>query len=440
MGNITKGTSTPTLDSNSFIYYLSSSRQKPSKTLQAKLYEAIMKDDSTNIKALLAHQPVNEPLIVWDNTACKRQLSIQDQSILPIHLAAKHRREKSLHCLLESGADPKIRDSRGHTALHLLLLHWPTTYISGTDILTRHQRNLATTQKNAEDCLRILCEKGVQTDSEMDKNYKHSALHLALDAAASGAISILIENGANINDTNEFGKTALHTAAEHLNKEITETLITCGANINCTIPTYGKTALHLAVCTASSKAGTVLAADIDCIHLLLMNGAKVNSQDCEGRAAIHDACLGGRKEIVDLLLDYHADINTLTRLGQSPLFLFLQCRSNLRHTSLLNKLLNISYPLKLINNQGDLPTTLLLPEFQIQKDFLIRLSQSMLSLEDICKITIRRIYGEKNKQCLKKRLPAIVWNSLYNYQDYSQLWYIKSHDLNSHNVQQFWKI
>uniref|UniRef100_A0A8C8RA56 Ankyrin repeat domain 61 n=1 Tax=Pelusios castaneus TaxID=367368 RepID=A0A8C8RA56_9SAUR len=422
MGNIAKGSNTPTTNSDPFIYSFSSCGQRGCKPLHAKLYEAIMKDDSTNVKALLAHQPVNEPLIFWDNPTSRRPSSILPQSILPIHLAAKHRREKSLRCLLESGADPKIRDNRGYTALHLLLLHWPSVYITGIDVLTRLQRNLATTQSNAEECLRILCARGVQTDSVMDSNCKHSSLHLALRSGASRAVSILIEHGANIDDRDEFGKTALHTAAEHLNKEVTETLITCGANINCTLPIYGKTALQLAVCTASSKAGTVLAADIDCIRLLLINGAKVNTQDCEGRAAIHDACLGGRKEIIDLLLDYHADVNNLTRYGQSPLFLFLQHRSNLRCTSLLNKLLNFSYPLKLTNNQGDLPTGLLLQEFQMQKDFLIRLSKIMLSLQDICIITIRRLYGEKNKQCLKEQLPITVWNSLYDYQDYSQHW------------------
>ncbi|XP_039349399.1 ankyrin repeat domain-containing protein 61 isoform X2 [Mauremys reevesii] len=220
MGNITKGASTSTTESDPFTYSLSSCRRKGFKSLQAKLYEAIMKDDSTSIKALLAHQPVNEPLIVWDNCACRRSLSIQDRSILPIHLAAKHRREKSLRCLLESGADPKLRDNRGYTALHLLLLHWPNIYLTGTDILTRFQRNLGITQSNAEECLRILCEKEVQTDPEMDSNYKHSSLHLALHSGASRAISILIENGANIDDRDEFGKTALHTAAEHLNKEV----------------------------------------------------------------------------------------------------------------------------------------------------------------------------------------------------------------------------
>uniref|UniRef100_A0A7M4ECL6 Ankyrin repeat domain 61 n=1 Tax=Crocodylus porosus TaxID=8502 RepID=A0A7M4ECL6_CROPO len=422
MGNITKGASTPKTDSNPFIYTLSSLGQKAFNPLQAKLYEAIMKDNSTNVKALLAYHPVNEPITRYSTKYLCNFCSMQDPPILPIHLAAKYRKKKSLQCLLEAGADPKIRDNRGYTALHLLLLHWPNIYSTGTAILDRLQRNLATTQSNAEKCLRILCEKGAKINHEMGSYYKHSPLHLALYSGASQAISILIENGTNINETDEFGKTALHTAAELLNKEVTETLINCGANINCTVPTYGKTALQLAVCTASSKAGTVLAVDIDCIRLLLIKGAKVNTQDCEGCTVIHDACSGGRKEIVDLLLDYKADVNCLTSHGQSPLFLFLQHKSNMKRVPLLNKLLNLSYPLKLTNNHGDLPTGLLFPEYQREKEFLIRLSKTTLSLQDICKITVRRIYGEKNKHYLKKQLPVSMWNSLYTYQDFTQHW------------------
>lgn len=77
MGNITKGASTPKTDSNPFIYTLSSLGQKACNPLQAKLYEAIMKDDSTNVKALLAYHPVNEPITVWDNLMCSRPLSAQ---------------------------------------------------------------------------------------------------------------------------------------------------------------------------------------------------------------------------------------------------------------------------------------------------------------------------------------------------------------------------
>uniref|UniRef100_A0A8C3CXR5 Uncharacterized protein n=1 Tax=Cairina moschata TaxID=8855 RepID=A0A8C3CXR5_CAIMO len=100
------------------------------------------------------------------------------------------------------------------------------------------------------------------------------------------------------------------------------------------------------MCAASSKASRILGVNTDCIHLLLSNGASVNIQDREGRTAVHEACSGGRKEIVDLLLEYKADMNTLTRDGQSPLFSFLQRRPNLKDTALtrqwLHKLEGIS--------------------------------------------------------------------------------------------------
>ncbi|KAM6080382.1 LOW QUALITY PROTEIN: ankyrin repeat domain-containing protein 61, partial [Theristicus caerulescens] len=198
-----------------------------------------------------------------------------------------------------------------------------------------------------------------------------------------------------------------------LNAEVTVTLITSGANINFASPTG--TTLPVAVCTASSKATRILGVKTDCIRLLLSNGGNVNTQDHEGQIAIHEACSGGRKGIVDLLLEYKADVNSLTRDGQSPLS-FLQHRSNLKDTALLNKLLGFSYPLKR-DNQGHPPTGLL--EFQMLKDFLITLSQKLPSLQDICKITIRIIYGENNEHWLKNRLPVTV-NSLYNYQDFGQ--------------------
>ncbi|XP_021267295.1 ankyrin repeat domain-containing protein 61 [Numida meleagris] len=229
--------------------------------------------------------------------------------------------------------------------------------------------------------------------------------------------SILFEYCLNIKDTAKSSWTPLHIAAGSLNTEATAALIASGANTNSAIPNCGRTALHVAVRAASSKASRILGVNIDCISLLLSNGANVNIPDREGRTPVHEACSGGRRKIVDLLLEYKADMNSLTRDGQSPVFLFLQHRSHLKDRALLNKLLGFSYPLKLRDNRGNLPTGLLFSEFQMLKDFLLTLSQKLQSLEDICKITVRRIYGENNKYWLKTRLPATVWNSLYSYQD-----------------------
>ena len=109
--------------------------------------------------------------------------------------------------------------------------------------------------------------------------------------------------------TDESGWTPLHIAAGSLNTEVTATFIASGANTNFASPTCGRTALHVAVCTASSEE-RILGVNTDCIHLLLSNGANINTQDHEGQTAIHEACSGGRNTIADLLLVYKADINS----------------------------------------------------------------------------------------------------------------------------------
>lgn len=309
------------------------------------------------------------------------------------------------------------RDTRGLTTLHLMLLHWPITSTTWTKPGNRIQRLLTDIQDNATACLRVLCEHGAQVNARVDNSNKHSPLHLAITYGTYPVLSILAQNGAHVNAINESSMTPLHMAADILNKEMIETLIACGANVNCVVSSTGNTALKLAVCTASSKAGRLLAAGLGCIRLLLTHGAKINAQDHEGQTAIHEACFGGREAIIHLLLEFEANVNILTRNGESPMYMYLQRSSNIRDTALLAKLLYRSYPLRLTNHQGILPAGIMLPEFHLLRETLIKLSQKPLSLEDICKRSIRNIYGERYKQHVKRLLPVKMWNSVYGCHD-----------------------
>ncbi|XP_036752976.2 ankyrin repeat domain-containing protein 61 isoform X2 [Manis pentadactyla] len=385
----------------------------PRTELHTELYAAIMREDCTAIQVLLSSHPINQPVTILANSTSHRFLSTQTQSIMPIHLAAKYCKAQSLLCLLEHGADPEIRDSRGLTTLHLMLLHWPISSTMWTKLGNRTQRTLTNTQKDAVRCLLILCEHGAHVNARVDDSNKYSPLHLAVAHGTSPVLSILAQKGAQVNATNESSMTPLHMAAELLNQEMTEMLIACGANVNCAVSCTGSTALKLAVCTASSKAGRLLAAGVSCIHSLLTHGATVNAQDHEGQTAIHEACFGGREAIINLLLEYEANVNILTRNGESPIYMYLQHSSNLRDRVLLTKLLYCSYPLRLTNNQGALPAGIMLPEFHLLRETLIKLSQKLLSLEDICKRVISNIYGEKHKHHLKQLLPVKMWNSIY---------------------------
>nr|XP_033818874.1 ankyrin repeat domain-containing protein 61 [Geotrypetes seraphini] len=387
--------------------------------IHAKLYEAIVKGDCDTIKTLLQKHPVNEAITIWEDCVRFPLTWPQRFSVRPIHLAATYRRQKSLLCLLEFGADPDVRDMKGRTALHLIIEHWPNITTNWTEPKTKFEKAMASMQSQTEACLQVMCKYSNQVNAEVHCDNRQTPLHLAVRYGAFSAISILAHNGAKVNAMDRYGMTPLHMAAGILSKEMTEILISHGADVNCTVPRTGNTCLSLAVCTASTKGGKTLCADIDCIQLLLVNGANVNAQDKEGRAAIHEACFGGREEIVDLLLKFEANVNSLTKFGESPIFWFLDRQTNLKYLSLFSKLLSLSYPLKLTNNIGVLPSGLRHPEFQQQKDFLIQLSQAVTPLKDICRISIRRMYGEKYKYCLKQVLPLTIYEFVYNYQDFS---------------------
>ncbi|XP_007939214.1 ankyrin repeat domain-containing protein 61 [Orycteropus afer afer] len=390
--------------------------------LHTKLYEAILREDCTMIKGLLRDHPVNQPITVLaDSTSHRFLLSQQTQPIIPIHLAAEYRKAQSLLCLLQHGADPEARDTRGLTTLHLMLLHWPITFTMWTIPGNRIQTILTEIQNNAVTCLRILCKHGAQVNARVDDNNKHSPLHMAVTYGTYLVLSILAQNGAHVNALNESSMTPLHMAADILNKEMMEVLVACGANVNCVVSSTGNTALKLAVCAASTKAGRMLAAGVGCIRLLLMSGAKVNAQDHEGQTAMHEACFGGREAIINLLLEFDANVNILTRNGESPIYTYLLRSSNIRDVALLARLLDLAYPLRLTNHQGVLPAGLMLPEFHLLRETLIKLSQKPSSLGDICKRSIRSVYGEKYKQHLKRLLPGKVWNSVYTYQDFTYL-------------------
>ncbi|KAM5229124.1 ankyrin repeat domain-containing protein 61 isoform 2-T2 [Ctenodactylus gundi] len=416
MGNITKRGGTD-VEADS----APSLEDSPAIPLHTKLYEAIIKEDCTAIKALLRTHPVNQPLTVLASSTSYSLLLNQTDSVVPIHLAAVHRKAQSLLCLLEHGADPEVRDTRGLTTLHLMLLYWPITSTTWMKPGNRIQRILRDIQNNALTCLCILCEHGAQVNARVDNSNKHSPLHLAITSGTYPVLTILAQNGAQVNARNESSMTPLHMAADILSKDMIETLIMCGANVNCAVSSTGNTALKLAVSTASSKAGRMLAAGLSCIRLLLVHGAQVNAQDHKGQTALHEACFGGREAIINLLLEYEADVNILTGKGESPVYMYLQRSSNVRDTSLLARLLHHTYPLRLTNKQGILPAGIMLSEFQPLRETLINMSQSPLALEDICKKTIRNIYGEKYKSHLKQLLPVKIWNSIYCCYDLAHL-------------------
>lgn len=177
----------------------------------------------------------------------------------------------------------------------------------------------------------------------------------------------------------------------------------------------GNTPLHLAVVAAAMKTTKTLEDGNGCITELLEHGAEVNAANEAGMTPLQEVCKMGNKELVDLLLRYGANINKLSKAGESCLFLFLNHRPNVRNSSLLMKLFSLTSPLTLYNHKGHLPSTLMLPCFCKQRDQLLKLIQRPRKLQDICKCAIYLKHVHGKREVLRKFLPQRAYDFVFNY-------------------------
>lgn len=119
-------------------------------------------------------------------------------------------------------------------------------------------------------------------------------------------VELLINNGADVNQTDTLGRTPLHNVST---KEIAELLITHGAKVDAqelsdekVTPLFHATARHKSVA-----------------EVLINHGANVNQKSTSGDTPLILAVRGGNKELVDLLIERGADINYVASDGESAL-------------------------------------------------------------------------------------------------------------------------
>jgi len=130
------------------------------------------------------------------------------------------------------------------------------------------------------------------------------------EAASQGDIDRvrrLLHEGADPNELNMHGWTALAIATANKHHEVANVLLACGANPN--IPNLlGRTALMFA-----ARYG-----DVDLIRELLGHGADANLNESEDYSALSAAAAGGHLEVVRLLLKAGADPASVDSKGRIP--------------------------------------------------------------------------------------------------------------------------
>lgn len=129
-----------------------------------------------------------------------------------------------------------------------------------------------------------------------------SSVLTVADAAMSNdsdAVRSLLVEGADVNEAQGDGMTALHWAALNGDAELAEMLFYAGANVNAATRLGAYTPLFLAAKSGSAPI----------VKKLLEDGADVNVAASTGTTPLMLASSSGSVEVVDLLLDYGAEID-----------------------------------------------------------------------------------------------------------------------------------
>lgn len=152
-----------------------------------------------------------------------------------------------------------------------------------------------------------------------------------------------------------------------------------------------------------------------CVAQLLERGANIDAVNEAGMTPLHEVCLMGAKEVVDLLLDRGADVDRLSAAGESCLFLLLNRRPKVSDGPLLNKLCTLSFPLRLRDYKGRLPSAWTRADFSKQKEQLLLFILQPRRLQDICKRLIYFQHNRRGSEKLRGILPPRVYSFVFNY-------------------------
>ena len=188
-----------------------------------------------------------------------------------------------------------------------------------------------------------------------------SALHHVAGSGRRGrrdVAELLLQNGADVNDKDELGRSPLYHALRRKNLDIAELLIDSGADLKS--KSGGLTPLHKAAVEGVSSFVELLlskgakvderddnyeftalhyAARFGCkdvAKVLIAKGANIKAKDKWDYQPIHWAAYHDRADVAELLISKGADINAKTSLGQTPLQL-AQERKNTKTVELLLK-------------------------------------------------------------------------------------------------------
>ena len=205
-----------------------------------------------------------------------------------LHVAARTDCSPILDLLLKHGADINVVDSTGCAPLHTAVQH---VHLNAVERLISAGANI--NQQN---------------------NTGNTPLHCAISRDKVGGrrafatiVRMLLDHGANVLVQNFVGRSTLHRAVWFGFDDQIEVLLDAGADVNAT-DDYGNTPFHM-----------IDRITVKCARVLRDRGANVNAQNVRGLTPLHLACLTLKRRVIAQLVKMGADCNIRDTFGATPL-------------------------------------------------------------------------------------------------------------------------
>ena len=259
-------------------------------------------------------------------------------------MACAKRHEDAIRVLLKAGSDTNIAEINGSTclmgavtvdcskdALQAIIDH-------GADVNATHKDNqtalMACVHRHV-DAIHVLLEAG--SDTNVADNHGETCLmHAANSDCSKEVLQTIIDHGADVNATNSIKLTELMMACEEKHVDAIHLLLNAGADTNIT-DNYGQTCLMHATINDCSKevlqaiidhgadvnankdnfTALICACEngyVDAIHVLLKAGADNNIADENGNTCLrHAVCGHCCKEVFQAIINHGADVNATNK-------------------------------------------------------------------------------------------------------------------------------
>lgn len=252
-----------------------------------------------NIESIDGRTPLHEAAAHGQNSTIKLLLQIpgiikdarDNDRNTPMLVAAYAANFESVLILLQYGANPRVRNNSGNSALH------------------------EAAKYNKEALVRTLIQHGTPASLERASS-RTTPLHCAARNGSFEAMKVLLEEfGAPPDLSDDTGSTALHYAARYNHIECVKLLIQQKASIELKETVKEQTPLHIAVDCNFKEIALVL----------LRHRADPNVQDRARWSLLHTAILNRQIEIGRHLVEFGADVNPRGGPnGRTPLQLALK--------------------------------------------------------------------------------------------------------------------